>query len=164
MGLVTVLTPKGVPTPLAPTYLVPPDSLMAALPADQMQTQIMGGKLYAKYAETVDPQSAHEIISARIAAAQAAVAGGAGEGAAGRAAAASVAAQQREMQRQIERYSREAAKEAQREARDQAKAEAAAARASERERLQRQRMIGQVGKTVLRGVMGTLFGSSRRRW
>ena len=32
-ALVTVLSPKGVPTPLAATRLVPPDSLMAALAA-----------------------------------------------------------------------------------------------------------------------------------
>ncbi len=162
-ALVTVLSPNGVPTPLAPTHLVPPDSLMAALPADQLQARIAGGRLYAKYAQTVDPQSAHEIISARLAAAQAAVAGGVGEGPAARAAAASIAAQQRALQAQIARDSREATKEAQREAREQAKAEAAAARAAERERLQRERMIGQVGTTVLRGVMGTLFGGPRRR-
>jgi hypothetical protein len=162
-ALVTVLSPNGVPTPLAPTHLVPPDSLMAALPADEFQTRITGGQLYAKYAQTVDPQSAHEIISARLAAAQAAVAGGAGEGPAARAAAASIAAQQRALQAQVAREGREAAKEAQREAREQAKAEAAAARAAERERLQREKMIGQVGTTVLRGVMGTLFGSPRRR-
>jgi uncharacterized protein len=162
-ALVTVLSPNGVPTPLAPTRLVPPDSLMAALQTDQLQTRIKGGQLYAKYAETVDPQSAHEIISARIAAAQAAVTGGVGGGTAGRAAAASVAAQQRAAQRDAERAGREAVKEAQREAREQAKAEATAQRAAERARLQREREITQVGTTVLRGVMGTLFGGSRRR-
>jgi uncharacterized protein len=162
-ALVTVLSPNGVPTPLAPTRLVPPDSLMAALPPDQLQTRIKGGQLYAKYAETVDPQSAHEIISARIAAAQAAVTGGVGGGTAGRAAAASVAAQQRAAQRDAERAGREAVKEAQREAREQAKVDATAQRAAERARLQREREITQVGTTVLRGVMGTLFGGSRRR-
>ena len=36
-ALVTVLSPRGVPTPLAPTRLLPPDSLMAALPTDELQ-------------------------------------------------------------------------------------------------------------------------------
>ncbi len=162
-ALVTVLSPNGVPTPLAPTRIVPPDSLMAALPADQLQSRIRAGQLYAKYAQAVDPQSAHEIISARIAAAQAAVTGGAAGGRAGRAAAASVAAQQRATQREVERAGREAQKEAKREARDRARAEASYRKAAERARLQREREITQVGTTVLRGVMGTLFGSPRRR-
>ena len=66
-ALVTVLSPNGVPTPLAPTRLVPPDSLMAALPADQLAARVKAGSLYAKYAEAMDPQSAHEIITARLA-------------------------------------------------------------------------------------------------
>ena len=162
-ALVTVLSPNGVPTPLAPTRLVPPDSLMAALPADQLEARVKAGALYSKYSQAIDPQSAHEIISGRIAAAQAAMTGGSAGGAAGRAAAASIAAQQRAAQREAERAGREALKEAQREARAQATAQAAAERAAERARLQREREITQVGTTVLRGVMGTLFGGSRRR-
>ena len=34
-ALVTVLTPRGVPTPLAATRLLPPDSLMAPMPPDE---------------------------------------------------------------------------------------------------------------------------------
>lgn len=162
-ALVTVLSPNGVPTPLAPTRLVPPDSLMAALPEDQLEARVKAGALYSKYSQAIDPQSAHEIISGRIAAAQAAMTGGSAGGAAGRAAAASIAAQQRAAQREAERAGREALKEAQREARAQATAQAAAERAAERARLQREREITQVGTTVLRGVMGTLFGGSRRR-
>ncbi len=45
-ALVTVLSPRGVPTPLAPTRLVPPDSLMAAIPPDEMQRRIVAGSLY----------------------------------------------------------------------------------------------------------------------
>jgi DNA helicase HerA-like ATPase len=147
-ALVTVLSPKGVPTPLAPTYVVPPDSSMAALAPDDLQARVGAGQLYAKYATPVDPQSAHEIISARIAAAQAAAAaqGGVVAGMPG----GLTAAQARQAQR-----------EAEREARAQAKQAQAAQRARERANLQREREITQVGTTVLRGVLGSLLRSHR---
>jgi hypothetical protein len=40
-----VLSSKGVPTPLAPTRIVPPDSSMAALAPDQLQARIKAGAL-----------------------------------------------------------------------------------------------------------------------
>jgi uncharacterized protein len=173
-ALVTVLAPNGVPTPLAPTRLVPPDSLMAALPPDQLQTRIMTGSLYAKYAQTIDPQSAHEIITARLASAQAAQA--AQEAAAQAAAAAQspsgagypqvgyaspspagTATQARDLQREMARMQREA----ERAGREEAKRQASAQAAANRQKLQREREITQVGTTLLRGVMGTLFGRRR---
>ena len=65
-AFVTVLTPKGVPTPLAATRLVPPDSLMDAVDDATRQQLIAGGSLRAKYAESVDRESAHEMITARL--------------------------------------------------------------------------------------------------
>jgi uncharacterized protein len=70
-GFVTVLSPRGVPTPLAWTVMIPPDSLMAALDAASLQRVIATSSLAAKYGQAVDRQSAHEIITARIQAAQA---------------------------------------------------------------------------------------------
>ncbi len=164
-ALVTVLSPRGVPTPLAPTRLLPPDSLMAALPADELQRRIQAGVLYAKYATMVDRQSAHEIITARLQAARAALAamqpGVGASGAAGPGA--STPAQERA---EIERRARELERirqSAERDARAQAKEQAVAQRAAERARLQREREMTQVGTAVLRGVLGTLFGGGRRR-
>ncbi|HEY8800019.1 MAG TPA: helicase HerA-like domain-containing protein, partial [Candidatus Limnocylindrales bacterium] len=71
-ALVTVLSPKGVPTPLAATRLLPPDSLMAALPDSDLQARIAASPFRSKYGQTIDRQSAYEIITARIAAARAA--------------------------------------------------------------------------------------------
>ena len=73
-ALVTVLSPKGVPTPLAATLLVPPDSLMAALDPATFQGRLGSGILQSKYATAVDRQSAHEIIATRLQQAQAAAA------------------------------------------------------------------------------------------
>ena len=67
-ALVTVLSPKGVPTPLAATRLVPPDSRMAPLHRTRRSRQVVArSPLGAKYGETVDRESAHEIITARLA-------------------------------------------------------------------------------------------------
>lgn len=65
-ALVTVLSPRGAPTPLAATRLLPPDSLMAALDATAFQSLSTGGALHAKYAQAVDRESAHEIITQRL--------------------------------------------------------------------------------------------------
>jgi len=69
-ALVTVLSPKGVPTPLAATRLLPPDSLMAALPDADLQARVAASPFRAKYGQTIDRQSAYELITARIAAAR----------------------------------------------------------------------------------------------
>ena len=69
---ITVLSPKGVPTPVAATRLVPPDSLMAAVDEATRTTLIAGGALRAKYMEPLDRESAHEIIAARLQRAKAA--------------------------------------------------------------------------------------------
>ena len=166
-ALVTVLSPKGVPTPLAPTRIVPPDSSMAALPPDQLQARVRAGALYAKYAADVDPQSAHEIISARIAGARAAAAAGSyqiltrvgepplvdfGGAAASRAA-----------EKETERANREIARQAAAQARRDEAAHRADERAAERAARQREREIAQLGNTMIRGVLGTLMGGSRRR-
>jgi hypothetical protein len=168
-ALVTVLSPRGVPTPLAPTRLLPPDSLMAALPPDELQRRIQAGALYSTYAIPIDRQSAHEIISARLAAAQAAVAamqpGAAGSGSAapGGPTPAQERAEIERRARELERIRRDAERETRTQAREDAVQQRAAERAAERSRLQREREISQVGTTVLRGVLGTLFGGSSRR-
>jgi DNA helicase HerA-like ATPase len=169
-ALVTVLSPRGVPTALAPTRIAPPDSLMAPLPPDQLQARISAGALYAEYAEAVDRQSAHEILSARIAAAKAAVAGattGPGENGL------TPAQERRAIEaraKELERIRREAEREAKAEARDRqaaerrrATADAAARREAERAARRQQEAIQDLGGDLLRGVFGTLFGSSGRR-
>ena len=65
-AFVTVLSPQGVPTPLAATRLVPPDSLMDAVDETTRAGLVAAGALQAKYAQVVDRESAHEIITARL--------------------------------------------------------------------------------------------------
>ena len=65
-ALVTVLSPEGVPTPLAATRLVPPDSSMDAVDEATRAELIAAGALGAKYGTPVDRESAHEIITAKL--------------------------------------------------------------------------------------------------
>src|SRR6476660_1433586 len=80
-ALVTVLSPKGIPTPLAATRLVPPDSRMAPLTDQEIAHVVAQSALVPKYSETVDRESAHEIITARLASAKQAAADAAAQGA-----------------------------------------------------------------------------------
>ena len=80
-ALVTVLGPKGVPTPLAATRLVPPDSRMAPLTEAEAASVVAASTMASKYGEAIDRESAHEIISARLTNARAAAATAAAEAA-----------------------------------------------------------------------------------
>ncbi len=159
-ALVTVLSPRGVPTPLAPTRLLPPDSLMAPMPAELLQQHIRSSPLFVTYAQAVDRESAHEILASRIASARAA----AGATDAGSRAADAA------LTRELERARREAERQAKAEERE-AKAvqkrrdsEAAAARRqAERDARRREQLLEDLGGDVIRGVFGTLFGRSSRR-
>lgn len=171
-ALVTVLTPKGVPTPLAAVRLVPPDCLFGALDAGAFQQAVASGSLKPKYGTPVDRQSAYEILTARIQAAQQAAVAAASQQAAqmglpaptpgtpgipvpGTPGGLTPAQYQRQVEQQVK---------AQQAAQRQAQKEAAAAAKA------RDRMIGDVVKTggrvltsrtgqnVIRGVFGVLFG------
>ncbi|HET9724045.1 MAG TPA: helicase HerA-like domain-containing protein [Actinomycetota bacterium] len=71
-ALVTVLSPTGVPSPLAATRLIPPDSRMSPADPAMLERLANGSPLRVKYLEAPDRESAHEILSARIAAARSA--------------------------------------------------------------------------------------------
>ena len=73
-ALVTVLSPDGVPTPLAATRLLPPDSLMAPISEEAFAARVAESPLVATYGTPVDPESAYEMITARLQAARAAAA------------------------------------------------------------------------------------------
>ena len=65
-ALVTVLSPRGVPTPLAATRLLPPDSLMAPIDRGvQFRGRIATSPFQAKYGATIDRDSAYETDHAR---------------------------------------------------------------------------------------------------
>ncbi|MBK8352870.1 MAG: DUF853 family protein [Chitinophagales bacterium] len=69
-AFVTALNEKGIPTPLVHTLMTPPQSRMDILNDSEMQTLIQKSALYRKYKETIDPESAYEILGAKIEQAQ----------------------------------------------------------------------------------------------
>ena len=174
-AFVTVLNPKGVPTALAATRLVPPDSRMAPLTAEEIAALVAASPFAAKYNTAVDPLSAHEIISSRLSNAKAAAATAAAEAQLREQVSPTTAdglgtmtpAQQR---REIERRAREL-EQARRAAERERKAQEKQAAALERERQRTMRAtVNTVGKVIgsrgtqslIRGVFDTIFGGGKR--
>ena len=177
-ALVTVLSPKGVPTPLAATRLIPPDSRMAPLTDAELAQVVAASPLQARYGTTIDRESAHEIITARLQAARQAAEAALGQSA-GQVAGGTVgtgvpggmtqAQYEREIRRQATQAERERVRE-QKEAERARKAEERAQRTAER---QRQKTIetsirtagrvvtSRAGQSLLRGVFDTIFGGKR---
>jgi DNA helicase HerA-like ATPase len=170
-ALVTVLSPRGIPTPLAATRLVPPPMAMGALDATLFTAHANGGSLRGKYGTPVDRESAHEMITARLASAKQAAAA-AGETAAP-ASAAPGAMTQAQYEAAIEREAKARAKEIERERKAAEREWKAAERERKVEERARQRSIdsairtggrvltSRTGQSVLRSVFGTLFGGRR---
>ena len=71
-AIVTVMSDKGAPTPVAWTRLRAPQGSMDPTPADQMAAAVASSPLLAKYGTAIDPQSASEILGEQGAAAAAA--------------------------------------------------------------------------------------------
>ena len=179
-AFVTVLSPKGVPTPLAATRLIAPDSLMAPVEEVVFRGHIAMSPLSAKYGAPVDRDSAHERITAKLVAArEAAIA--AKQGAAIRAGvdpttaagmnSMTTAQLEREIKRQqkeLEAAQKAAAREAERQRRAEEKAAVAAAKARQRTidtaiRTGGDLLTSRTGQDLIRGIFGTLFGGGKRR-
>ena len=171
-ALVTVLSPAGVPTPLAATRLLPPDSLMAPISEDAFAARLAESPLVATYGTPVDPESAHELITARLQAARAAVAEDTMREQVSPTTNTGLntmtpAQQRREMQRQA-RELREAQKAADRQRREQAKEQARVERERQETMQTAIRTGGEIltsrtGQSVLRGIFGTIFGGGKSR-
>lgn len=124
-AFITVLNEKGIPTETVVTHLAPPASVMGPLADSEYKAQLESSDLYKKYKETVDPQSAFEMLDSRM--------------------------------KQHE--------EEQAEAKEQ---KAQAKTSSRREKSTFEEVIAspvakQVGRELVRGVFGVLFGTSTRR-
>jgi DNA helicase HerA-like ATPase len=66
-AVVTVLDPRGVPTPVSSTRLYPPTSRMGTLTEEERRAIIVASAIGAKYTQRVDRESAEEILAARLA-------------------------------------------------------------------------------------------------
>ncbi len=70
-ALVTVLDEHGVPTPLVATLLCAPRSRMGSLEPNELKEIVGRSALAQKYSQTLDAESAYEILGGKIAAAAA---------------------------------------------------------------------------------------------
>ncbi|MEV6275192.1 helicase HerA-like domain-containing protein [Nocardia sp. NPDC051832] len=68
-AIVTVLSEKGAPTPVAWTRIQPPRSLMDTIGEDGIRSRALSSSLYAKYGQTIDRESASEILARKMEAA-----------------------------------------------------------------------------------------------
>ncbi|MEU6844131.1 helicase HerA-like domain-containing protein [Streptomyces sp. NPDC046716] len=64
-AVITVLSEKGAPTPVAATRLRAPESLMGPVEAGALDAAVKGSLLYSRYADAVDRESAFEKLTAR---------------------------------------------------------------------------------------------------
>ena len=159
-ALVTVLSPRGIPTPLAATRLLPPDSLMAPVDQATFQGLVAASPLNAKYGTTIDRDSAHERITSRLTAAR--------QAAEAAAAAAGVDSLDGKTSTQQAREIARERREAERQRRAEEKATAADARARQKSidtaiRTGGKVVTSRLGQDIIRGVFGTLFGGGRKR-
>jgi hypothetical protein len=65
-AVVTALDARGVPTPVVATRLIPPSSRMAPLTPEELQADIRSSDLLAEYGNSVDRDSAREMLARRI--------------------------------------------------------------------------------------------------
>ncbi|MFD6080029.1 helicase HerA-like domain-containing protein [Streptomyces hydrogenans] len=63
-AVVTVLSERGAPTPVAATRLRAPESLMGPVDPAVLEAAVKGSPLYGRYAQAVDRESAYERLSA----------------------------------------------------------------------------------------------------
>jgi DNA helicase HerA-like ATPase len=171
-AFVTVLSSRGVPTPLAATRLLAPDSLMAPIPPEAFTAALVASTFSSKYGAAVDRESAYEIINGRIAAARDAAAAAAMRAGVDPTTATGMNTMTpAQVQREIARQAKEIAaaeKAAERERKAQAKAKADADRARQRSIDSAIRTGGKVvgsraGQDLIRGIFGTLFGGGKSR-
>jgi DNA helicase HerA-like ATPase len=65
-ALVTLLNEKGIPTPLVHTMMCTPRSRMDVLTESEIDAAVNHSKLAAKYNQTIDSNSAYEMLSAKL--------------------------------------------------------------------------------------------------
>ncbi|MRH89300.1 DUF853 family protein [Nocardia sp. SYP-A9097] len=66
-AVVTVLSEKGAPTPVAWARMQPPRSLMDTIGDDGIRSRAQQSTLYGKYGQTIDRDSAYEILTEKLA-------------------------------------------------------------------------------------------------
>ena len=183
-AVVTVLDPKGNPTPVTPVGIWAPASVMGPASTDTVGRINQSSVIMGRYRDAVNPDSAEEKLERRSAEAQAARE----EAIAQEEAAKEAERERKEAEKEAERAAKEAAKEAERAAKEaekaaakeeaarqkemerlrrqvekqQEKEEAARQRAAERRTRQVENVLGSVLRTAGREITRSIFGTRKR--
>ncbi len=171
-AVVTVLDPKGNPTPVTPVGIWAPASVMGPASADTITRINQSSVIMGRYRDAVNPDSAEEKLERRTAEAQAARE----EAAAQEAATKEEEKARKEAEKAAEKAAKEAEKavakeEAAREKemerlrrqveKQQEKEEAARQRAAERRARQVENVLGSVLRTAGREITRSIFGTRK---
>ncbi|GAA1963107.1 helicase HerA-like domain-containing protein [Microbacterium deminutum] len=161
-AVVTVMSEKGAPTPVAWTRLRAPQGLMSPTPEPQIESAVKASLLLAKYGTAIDRESAREILAAKMNAADAAQA--AAEAAAAKAKADAEIAKQ---QAAADKAKAAEDKRAQQEYERLMRKTAGTTRTTRTSRASQKSPIEQVlgsrtTQTILNGVIRGIFGNGRR--
>ena len=172
-AVVTVLDPKGNPTPVTPVGIWAPASVMGPASADTVARINQSSVIMGRYRDAVNPDSAEEKLERRTAEAQAARE----EALAQEEAAKEAERAQKEAEKEAERAAKEAEKAAAKEEaarqkemeklrrqveKQQEKEEAARQRAAERRTRQVENVLGSVLRTAGREITRSIFGTRKR--
>ncbi len=136
-AIVTVMSDKGAPTPVAWTRLRAPQGSMDPTPADQITAAVAASPLLATYGTAVNPQSASEILGAK---------------AAGDAAATAGETRKQDEQKEAERLQKEA---------DRLAKQKAPSRPRSRRMSPVDRAVGEASRTLARELIKNLFRKRR---
>ena len=161
-AVVTVLDEDGRPTPVAPTAMWAPASVMGPASAQTLALVRSSSPLAVKYATELNPESAEEKLAARRAEAEAAAQKAKAEEEA-RIAAEKAEAEKAKAEEKARITAEKAAERDKREAEhEREKEEAARRRASERRAKQVEGVVGQILRTAGREITRSIFGTRRR--
>jgi DNA helicase HerA-like ATPase len=132
-AFITVLNEKGIPTETVVTHLAPPASVMGPLSEQEYQQLLNNSDMYRKYKDAIDPQSAYELLEARM-------------------------KQYEDQQQESTKQTRNTSVPRQTSGR----------RTTRKEKSTFDQVVGspmakQIGRELVRGVFGVLFGTSSRR-
>jgi DNA helicase HerA-like ATPase len=158
-AIVTVMSEKGAPTPVAWTRLRAPQGLMSPTPDPEIERAVKASPLLAKYGTAIDRESAREVLTAKMNAAA--------EADAAEQAALEQAKAQAELARQqaaIDKAQAAADKKAQQEYERLLKKTSGTSRTSSRAPKSglEQILDSKSTQTLLNGVIRGLFGNGRR--
>ena len=154
-AVVTVLDPKGNPTPVTPVGIWAPASVMGPASADTVARINQSSVIMGRYRDAVNPDSAEEKLERRAADAQAAREEALAREAAAKEAEKAAAKEEAARQKEMEKLRRQVEKQ-------QEKEEAARQRAAERRTRQVENVLGSVLRTAGREITRSIFGTRKR--